>query len=130
MSMVHSPSAHTQPATEKLVVSGHTPGPWVARKAHSGIWDVFAGDRDVVTFFGGGVGNIEANAKLTAAAPEMFEALATLYHRTIVGTDEQRHAALDEAWRVLVKARTATEGPSVGMSEANAPIPPVKTGEG
>jgi hypothetical protein len=56
-----------------------------------------------------------------AAAPEMFEALANLYHRTIVGTDEQRHAALDEAWRVLVKARTAVEGPSVGTSNASEP---------
>jgi hypothetical protein len=101
-----------------------TPGPWVARRMHTGGFDIFdPRNRDVVTVYGGGVEteSREANARLIAAAPEMFEALANLYHRTIVGTDEQRHAALDEAWRVLVKARTAVEGPSVGTSNASEP---------
>lgn len=143
MSMVHSPSAHTQPATEKPVVSGHTPGPWVARKAHSGIWDVFAGDRDVVTVMGGGIyppAN-EANARLIAAAPDLWEALDGIVHFTdgfgFYRTQSPAGLAL-EGWieaarEALAKATTAVETGSVGTEAKgrSAPTtPPVKTGEG
>lgn len=62
------------------VVPGPTPGPWTARKAHSGIWDVFAGDCNVVTVYGSGIyppAN-EANARLIAAAPDLLAALEGL----------------------------------------------------
>lgn len=56
----------------------------------------------------------EANARLIAAAPRMFAALHELYLRTIIGTDDQRHAALDEAWRALTEA-----SPQLAVSESS-----------
>ncbi len=51
----------------------HAPYPWVARPAHSGIWDVFDGDsRDVVTVFGS---HAKYHAGLISAAPDLLEAL-------------------------------------------------------
>lgn len=58
---------------------GHTPGPWTARRMHTGGWDVFdPRGRDVVTVYGGGVEieSREANARLIAAAPRMFDYIA------------------------------------------------------
>lgn len=58
--------------------SKHTKGPWIAKKASHGPVDIFDSmGRDVVTVYGGGVGLEfqEANARLIAAAPEMYEAL-------------------------------------------------------
>jgi hypothetical protein len=55
-----------------------TPGPWVAQKAPHGPIDIFDGrGRDVVTVYGGGVGaeDQNGNARLIAAAPELYEAL-------------------------------------------------------
>lgn len=56
----------------------HTPGPWAARRMHTGGFDIFdARNRDVVTVYGGGVEteSREANARLIAAAPDMLEVL-------------------------------------------------------
>ena len=56
---------------------GHTPGPWVARRMHTGGYDIFdPRERDVVTIYGGGVEteSREANARLIAAAPDLLAA--------------------------------------------------------
>ncbi len=55
-------------------MSGHTLGPWKVAPAREGIIDIFdANDHDVVTLYGGRMGN----AQLIAAAPELLEALKT-----------------------------------------------------
>lgn len=62
-------------------MSGHTKGPWVAHRMHTGGFDIMdPRDRDVVTVYGGGVEleSLEANARLIAAAPDLLEALKTL----------------------------------------------------
>ena len=57
-----------------------TPGPWRAVMGSRHVVDVFAGDRDVVSVYGGGVGfeYRDANAHLIAAAPDLYAALETL----------------------------------------------------
>lgn len=58
-------------------MSGHTLGPWKVAPAREGIIDIFdAHDHDVVTLYGGRMGN----AQLIAAAPELLEALRALVH--------------------------------------------------
>jgi len=55
----------------------HTPGPWTARRMHTGGFDILdERGRDVVTVYGGGVEteSREANARLIAAAPDLLEA--------------------------------------------------------
>ena len=54
-----------------------TPGPWRAVMGSRHVVDVFAGDRDVVSVYGGGVGfeYRDANAHLIAAAPDLYAAL-------------------------------------------------------
>lgn len=57
-------------------MSKHTPGPWKAVPTAFGPIDIVVSDgRDIVTVYGGGTGNKEANARLIAAAPDMLEAL-------------------------------------------------------
>lgn len=61
--------------------AAHTPGPWVARRMHTGGFDIFdPRNRDVVTVYGGGVEteSREANARLIAAAPCMALTLAEI----------------------------------------------------
>ena len=48
--------------------------------------------------------NREGDARLMAAAPDLLEALTELYHKTICGTDDERHAALNVAWAAITKA--------------------------
>lgn len=43
-------------------------------------------------------------AQLAAAAPDLLEALDRLYHKTIIGTDEERHDALNNAWSAITRA--------------------------
>lgn len=93
----------------------HTPGPWAAfpyycergdgeehRLIGLGQFDTIAdvrmGSDDVP-------GDLEANARLIAAAPELLDALDELHAKAVVGTDEERYAALDKAWRAITKAR-------------------------
>lgn len=53
-------------------MSGHTLGPWKVAPAREGIIDIFdANDHDVVTLYGGRMGN----AQLIAASPELLAAL-------------------------------------------------------
>lgn len=63
---------------QKDAVAGHTPGPWMARRMHTGGFDIFdPRGRDVVTVYGGGVEveSREANARLIAAAPDLLQML-------------------------------------------------------
>lgn len=58
----------------------HTPGRWTARRMHTGGFDIFdERGRDVVTVYGGGVGteSREANARLIAASPAMYDYVAS-----------------------------------------------------
>ena len=60
------------------MTDAHTPGPWAARRMHTGGFDIMdPRNRDVVTVYGGGVEteSREANARLIAAAPDLLEAL-------------------------------------------------------
>lgn len=107
---------------------GHTPGPWrthprfpleVVPAAHAGRpvggdADKEADLRDYAQTVHSpsskdqrhrGSAEIAANARLISAAPELADALSELYQKAIVGTDAERHAALENAARVLIKAR-------------------------
>lgn len=73
----------------------HTAGPWVARRMHTGGFDIMdPRGRDVVTVYGGGVEieSLEANARLMASAPDLLAALTKIvesgvelggYHRAL-----------------------------------------------
>lgn len=66
--------------------AAHTPGPWAARRMHTGGFDIFdPRNRDVVTVYGGGVEaeSREANARLIASAPELLEALRQLTENAV-----------------------------------------------
>lgn len=77
----------------------YTPGPWRAVKTAHGPIDVFdARDHDVVTVYGGRMGN----ARLIAAAPELLEAL-----KAMVLND--RHTYRD-CHKAAVAAITKAEG--------------------
>jgi len=62
---------------------GRTPGPWFATYAQPGIWHINSGPRygcgDIATVWGGPNDTPEADARLIAAAPEMYEVLRALY---------------------------------------------------
>ena len=74
--MTKPQDTHATPSTQPTP-GGHTPGPWTARRMHTGGFDIFdSRNRDVVTVYGGGVGteSREANARLIASAPDLFDA--------------------------------------------------------
>lgn len=88
----------------------HTPGPWAASLEYSNdmpgpylcvasepheIAQVLCSD----TFTEG-----LANARLISAAPDLLEALKELHLKTVVGTDDERYAALNQAWAAIAKA--------------------------
>ena len=105
-------------------VSGHTPGPWgVFAQPIAGMGDavlelveqvqatpsigpfMYLIDANGKCPAIAGCGpTSEANARLIAAAPCLLAALQDLYLKTVVGTDAERHAALDKAWRAIAKA--------------------------
>lgn len=59
-------------------MSNHTPGPWKANFAISGAVYIFGGDRNFVRVFDEwrDEANQEANARLIALSPTMFDALS------------------------------------------------------
>ena len=114
---------------------GHTPGPWTARRMHTGGWDVFdPRGRDVVTVYGGGVEieSREANARLIAAAPDLLDALQKLValHDTFCarhGNQEDaynlvatRWADFDAARAAILKARATQEQETLSRTKANS----------
>jgi hypothetical protein len=50
-----------------------------------------------------------ANARLIASAPDLLEALEELHLKAVVGTDDERHAALNKAWAAIAKARGSAD---------------------
>lgn len=50
----------------------------------------------------------EALATALVERAALLAALKELYHKTIVGTDEERHAALDAAWASIMTAEPQT----------------------
>ena len=91
----------------------HTPGPWTARRVHTGGFDIFdERGRDVVTVYGGGVEteSREANARLIAAAPDLLEALSRAVH-SYDGVPPRHHPAwFDEARAAIARARGGKDG--------------------
>lgn len=50
---------------------------------------------------------LEAVAKPDALMEELLDALKRLYSKTVVGTDAERHVALNNAWATIAKAEAA-----------------------
>jgi len=144
MSMVHSPSAHTQSAMDGPVVSGHMPGPWTITGRHLLGTGVMGPDMGLSTtgpmatcWSGGEIGadRAEANARLMATAPDLMETLIRLADAIeplvatppIVGPVTQRvREELSNARNVVAKATTAPDS-ALGRDErpcANAPSNP------
>lgn len=53
----------------------------------------------------------EDRARLIAAAPELLSALVELHLKAVIGTDAERHSALDAAWRAIAKATAPSPTP-------------------
>jgi hypothetical protein len=99
-------------------MSNHTAGPWKAVKAAHGPIDILdSRGRDIVTFYGGGVEGESkaANAQITAAAPDMFEALEGIVHFS--DAVAYRDDALSRSLREWIEAgRVALEKAKTGAS--------------
>lgn len=109
-------------------MSGHTPGPWVARQSGSFTFQAFdiEGRGRLVTCLSGSIYTtaeqdeaMAADARLIAAAPEMLEALEAVvgvpsehaedcpvgFNDCCCGLEERRTAALLKARAAIAKAR-------------------------
>lgn len=80
-------------------MSAHTPGPWIAKTESGRMFfiDASIGGRrwqEVATCLPCEVGDIEANARLIAAAPQLLEALMGCVDALIVGATRERDRAL------------------------------------
>lgn len=92
----------------------HTPGLWSTRRSNgdrvvyiqSGQCSRIADVHSFYRGFGPTRAERDANARLIVAAPVLLEALTELYHKTICGTDDERHAALAAAWAAISEATT------------------------
>lgn len=87
--------------------------------AHFQGWRLSAGDdctvfdganKKLVTVPCGGmtgrtVGESGDCAQLIAAAPDLLAALEELHLKTVVGTEQDRHDALNKAWAAITKAK-------------------------
>ena len=94
------------------MTEAHTPGPWTARRMHTGGFDIMdPRNRDVVTVYGGGVEteSREANARLIAAAPDLLEALKSLVANLAEG-DFISETRIDAARAAIAKATTPNAG--------------------
>ena len=100
-----------QVVTSRLEASLHTPGPWsvsdrVCRLRDDRYLVILSRERWVCLVMEGPKG--EEDARLISAAPALLGALTELYHKTICGTDDERHAALNAAWGTIAKATGGT----------------------
>ena len=88
-----------------------TPGPWRAVMGSRHVVDVFAGDRDVVSVYGGGVGfeYRDANAHLIAAAPDLYAALEAMTARMSLYSGHHDDALTAMGKAALAKARGETK---------------------
>ena len=99
-----------------------TPGPWRIRSGRSGVKsDISCEDRPdtlaTTAFHGWTTNELEANARLIAAAPEMFEALKiTMDSVAILATGrcpadlvQERIALLEQARAAIAKAKGAPD---------------------
>ena len=123
----------------------HTPGPWFLDNAEGGDWFryVMAEDSQIGRVDLGNRGFIsqhgEANARLIAAAPELYDALRELLTDMVIAQGNMRKAAKrDPAWEGCAEiiqprvdaARAAiakAEGKLCGITSKNADI--VQTGD-
>ena len=86
----------------------HTPGPWTANPHNDLISDK---DGNILAYLrctkttsvGNGWLPMEANARLVAAAPELFEALEELYNAYLVMEQPRLYKALAEAKKLIAK---------------------------
>lgn len=80
-------------------MSGHTLGPWKVAPAREGIIDIFdAHDHDVVTLYGGRMGN----AQLIAAAPELLEALTEAVQFLADADIDGQAEGMLSGWRAII----------------------------
>ena len=84
----------------------HTPGPWIARMN----CDVIAGERRVADCMTGWLRESRANARLIAAAPELYEALVALHDA--MAADQSGYEDRDELYQLVTSAITKAEGES------------------
>lgn len=95
-------------------MSDHTPGPWQATGAEpaDGVdcwWLIGADRRDIGTINGGqGDATPQANARLIAAAPDLFDALEGMLE--MHGSDIEEAAARQKARAAIAKARGHDRG--------------------
>ncbi len=116
--MTSVPHSGAKSVTPRGSVAGHTPGPWVIRREIDGL-TVLGGPNNeaiwcIAGYLPGGTGEMEANARLIAAAPDLLDALQGAigalefsqdYHRDL-GNEDQAFAAdrLDAARAAIAKA--------------------------
>ena len=82
-----------------------TPGPWKAVKSY-GDWSIYAGDTYIAAPDASESDEIEPNARLIAAAPDLL-----LAAKAIIYTDERgQGAGYAEAMQALVAAIAKAEG--------------------
>jgi hypothetical protein len=80
------------PETNGTELVAYTPAPWRVRAV------ICRGNFAVNP-------NWRNDTRLIAAAPELLEALEELHLKAVVGTNDERHAALNKAWAAISKAR-------------------------
>lgn len=93
-------------------VMSHTPGPWEADDNEGfSIWRVYGGSKSIAEVIGDSA-EADANARLIAAAPEMFEALCGAW-MALSGAPDWMHREdeyADEIRAVRAAIAKATEG--------------------
>ena len=87
-----------------MKTTNHTPGPWIIDRGQ--IRDTDGNSLASVPYSLGGTQDC-ANARLIAAAPDMFDALQGVvdYLETFVCHDEQGRIALSKAQETIAKAK-------------------------
>jgi len=86
----------------------HTPGPWTAAKHGPKLWQIDAANDAVATTAFCYSQEVAANARLIAAAPDLYEALhntLTLLRAFVTRDDDIARVTLEQAEAALIKAR-------------------------